>query len=486
MARLSGDETSAWLFEIGWEVCAQIGGIYTVLRSKAPAMLEEWGDRYHLVGPCDSRSSEAEFEPLQPEGMLGRVIAALREDGVQCRYGRWLISGYPRVVLLDYSAAYSMLTDLRYRYWLDHNISIPPDDALSDRVLLFSELVVRFLGAVAAHLPESDSVVAHFHEWMTGLAIAAIRKRGIPAATVFTTHATTIGRAYCADRDDFYDVLDRLNPDYESGRRGMYHRYCIERAAAATADVFTTVSDVTASEARALLGREPDLITPNGLRVQKFEALHEFQNLHRQYKEQLHEFVMGHFFGSYSFDLERTLYVFLAGRYEYRNKGMDVYLEALARLNRRLAALRSETTVVAFLITKAATHGLNGEVLSSRFVFEELRRFCDRIREEMGRRLYLCAATGRLPGPDDLARPDEIVQLKRIMQSCRRGHLPIVTTHNLQDDAFDPVICDIRRLALFNAPEDRVKIVYHPDFITPSNPLFRMDYDPCGTRGSTA
>jgi glycogen(starch) synthase len=475
---LSADEeASAHLFEVAWEVCAQIGGIYTVIRSKAPDMLAEWGDRYHLVGPYDAQRTEAEFEALEPNGITGEVLAALRAEGVKCHYGRWLIAGYPRVILLDYRASYDQVTRLKYRIWLDHNIGLPPGDTLSEHVLLFSSLVERLLEAFRRRMPVSVPIIAHFHEWMTGLTIPMMKKRDVPVATVFTTHATVIGRAYCADRDDFYDVLDTMNPDVESGQRGIYHLYCIERAAAATADMFTTVSDVTAAETTKLLARKPDVITPNGLRVQRFEALHEFQNLHRHYKEQLHDFVMGHFFGSYSFDLDQTIYLFLAGRYEYRNKGMDVYLEALGRLNQRLRGAGSKTTVVAFLVTKAATHGLNGDVLSSRFGFEELKRFCDEAKEEMGKRLRTITATGRLPEREELLRADDVVQLKRIMQSCRRSQLPIVVTHNLQDDAFDPVIGHIRRLGLFNSPDDRVKVVYHPDFITPASPLFRMEYD---------
>lgn len=475
---LSADEeASAHLFEVAWEVCAQVGGIYTVIRSKAPDMLAEWGDRYHLVGPYDARRTEAEFEPLEPNGVIGEVLAALRAEGVKCHYGRWLITGYPRVILLDYLASYDQLTGLKYRVWLDHNIGLPPDDTLSEHVLLFASLVERLLTALRQRLPDSVPIVTHCHEWMAGLAIPLLKKRDVPVATVFTTHATVIGRAYCADRDDFYDVLDGINPDAESGRRAMYHRYCIERAAAAASDIFTTVSDVTALEATKLLARKPDLITPNGLRVQRFEALHEFQNLHRHYKEQLNEFVMGHFFGSYSFDLDHTIYLFLAGRYEYRNKGMDIYLESLGRLNQRLQAAQSKTTVVAFLVTKAATHGLNGDVLTSRFAFEELQRYCDQVKEQVGKRLHLITATGKLPERNDLLPPDDVVQLKRIMQSCRRSRLPIVVTHALQDDAFDPVICHIRRLGLYNAQEDRVKVVYHPDFITPASPLFRMEYD---------
>jgi len=475
---LSADEeASAHLFEVAWEVCAQVGGIYTVVRSKAPDMLTEWGERYHLIGPYDGQRTEAEFERLEPDGVTAGVLDSLRAEGINCHYGRWLVAGYPRVILLDYAAHYSQIMSLKYRLWLDHNIALPPGDTLSEHVLLFAALVERLLEEYRRQLPASVPMVAHFHEWMTGLAIPMMKKRGLPIATVFTTHATVIGRAYCADRDDFYDVLEHMNADAESGRRGIYHLYCIERASAAAADMFTTVSDVTASEATKLLARKPDLITPNGLRVQRFEALHEFQNLHRHYKEQLHDFVRGHFFGSYAFDLDHTVYLFLAGRYEYRNKGMDVYLEALGRLNQRLQAAQSTTTVVAFLVTRAATHGLNGDVLNSRFAFEELQRHCDQLTQDMGRRLRSITSTGRLPERDELLLPDDIVQLKRIMQSCRRTRLPIVVTHNLQDDAFDPVICHIRRLGLFNSPADRVKIVYHPDFITPASPLFRMDYD---------
>ncbi|MGB9623663.1 MAG: glycogen synthase, partial [Phycisphaerae bacterium] len=107
---LSADEeASAHLFEVAWEVCAQVGGIYTVVRSKAPDMLAEWGERYHLVGPYDGRRTEAEFERLEPDGVTGAVLAAMRSAGVQCHYGRWLVAGYPRVILLDYAAHYDQL-----------------------------------------------------------------------------------------------------------------------------------------------------------------------------------------------------------------------------------------------------------------------------------------------------------------------------------------------------------------------------------------
>src|SRR5207244_7232394 len=114
--------------------------------------------------------------------------------------------------------------------------------------------------------------------------------------------------------------------------------------------VFTTVSEVTAREAAQLLGRQADVILPNGLNIQKFAALHEFQNLHREYKERINEFVMGHFFPSYTFDLDKTLYFFTSGRYEYRNKGMDLFIESLWRLNNRLKSVPDHPTIVVLLL----------------------------------------------------------------------------------------------------------------------------------------
>ena len=132
-----------------------------------------------------------------------------------------------------------------------------------------------------------------------------IKHLNLPVATVFTTHATLLGRYLCTDNPDFYNKLPWINPDHAAGHYNIYARYCIERGATHSADVFTTVSDITGLEAEKLLGRRPDMVTPNGLNIQKFAALHEFQNLHKEYKEVIHQFVAGHFFPSYHFDLEQ-------------------------------------------------------------------------------------------------------------------------------------------------------------------------------------
>jgi len=226
-----------------------------------------------------------------------------------------------------------------------------------------------------------------------------------------------------------------------------------------------------------LLGREPDVILPNGLNIQRFAALHEFQNLHREYKERLHEFVMGHFFPSYTFDLDRTIYLFTSGRYEYRNKGMDQFIEAMHRLNQRLRGLPDRPTVVAFIITKAATRNINVRVLQNQSMFDDLKNTCNELQEAMGRRLFLAAAHGRVPTYSELITDDAQVKLKRAMHAWRTSRQPLIVTHDLSDDAGDPILKHLRHRGLFNAADDPVKIVFHPEFVSATSPLINLDYE---------
>jgi glycogen(starch) synthase len=466
------------LFEIAWEVCRQIGGIYTVLRSKAPSTVAEWGDRYFLIGPYDADTAATEFEPMTPGPVLKPALDALSGRNVRIHYGRWLVAGNPPVLLIDYKAAVDRLNEFKFRFWEDTQISLPANDNETDEAVAFGLLVTEFFEELCRHSGAGPGkVIAHFHEWLGSAALPVVRRRKLPLATLFTTHATLLGRYICATRSDFYERLPWLDPDHESGSRQIYHRYCIERAAAHTAHVFTTVSDVTATEATHLLKRRPDVVTPNGLQVERFAALHEFQNLHARYKERLHEFVQGHFFGSYTFDLDNTLYFFTSGRYEFRNKGFDVFIEALWRLNRKLKEAGSDRTVVAFLVTRAATQSMNVSVMQNHFMLEELRAICRDITERMGKRLFETVATGMMPHPAQLLQQEDIVRLKHMLLSRRRSSLPPIVTHNMVHDGEDAILNHLRYRQLFNAADDRVKVIYHPDFITATNPLFGINYD---------
>lgn len=467
------------LFEIAWEVCWQLGGIYTVLRTKADCMKDRWDDRYCLIGPYNPATAAVEFEERPTEGIVRETLDRLRAQGVPCHFGRWLIPGRPRVILLDYRSRYPQLDGDKYLLWKDHGISTLSNDGEVNEVTAFGFTVTQFFHELCQVVGDGRTILGHFHEWMAGVAVPRIAHLKLPVTTVFTTHATLLGRYLASDSPAFYDHLPFINPDEQAGKYNIWPRYAIERAAAHASTIFTTVSEVTAYEAERLLGRKPDVILPNGLNIRRFSAIHEFQNLHRSYKERIHEFVMGHFFPSYTFDLENTLYFFTSGRYEYRNKGMDLFIEAMARLNERMKTLpaANRPTVIGFIITRAATRSINVSVLQSQSMFDDIRNTCEEIQEHMGERLFHSAANGRIPTFPELLPDDAQVRLKRAMHAWRTSRQPLIVTHDLVDDAGDPILQHLRARNLYNSGDDPVKMVFHPEFVTQTSPLLNMDYD---------
>ncbi|KAF9333932.1 glycogen synthase isoform 1 [Podila minutissima] len=465
------------LFEIAWEVANKVGGIYTVLKSKAPVTSHEYGDRYTMIGPLSYKTAPLEVETLEPDTLeLRLTLESMKERGVKFLYGRWLIEGAPKVLLFDTGSVYHKLDEWKGDLWNVAGIPSPPNDHETNEAILFGYLVAWFLGEFVTH-EKTSAVIAHFHEWLAGVGIALCRKRHIDVTTIFTTHATLLGRYLCAGSVDFYNNLRNFDVDHEAGKRGIYHRYCIERAATHCCDVFTTVSHITAYEAEHLLKRKPDGVLPNGLNVVKFSAMHEFQNLHAVSKDKIHNFVRGHFYGHYDFDLENTLYFFTAGRYEYRNKGLDMFIESLQRLNEKLKACNSPMTVVAFLITPAETHSFTVETLKGQAVVKQLKETVADIAKRMETRLFEKAARGGDVTTTQFLTNEDQILLKRRTFALKRSTLPPIVTHNMADDDKDPVLNQLRRLSLFNHPSDRVKIVFHPEFLNSNNPLFGLDYE---------
>ena len=465
-----------YLLEISYEVVNQLGGIYTVLRSKVPSTVARWGNRYCLIGPYNHQAAQLELEPTPLVGAIGQVVQQMRDMGIGAHFGRWLVSGRPHVVLLDHLSVFRSLHEVKYRLYADHNIP-SGDDELINNVIAFGEMTRLFLSLLSQKESSRRKIIAHFHEWMAGSCIPMLRKENWPGAIVFTTHATLLGRYLAMNHPAFYDHLPFLDAEKEAKNFNVETQHKIESAAAHGSHVFTTVSDVTGEECKHLLHRPPDVLLPNGLNIQRFAALHEFQNLHAQFKERIHEFTIGHFFPSYSFDLDHTLYFFTSGRYEYKNKGLDLTIESLARLNHRLRQADSPITVVFFIVTKAPYKNINVSALQSSAMLQEFHNVVDAIKEQIGEKLFHAAATGAIPDLNTLVDEYWRLRLRRNILSWRRELPPLIVTHDLRDDQTDPVLNQLRSCGLFNNRHDPVKVVYHPDFITSTNPLFGMEYD---------
>lgn len=478
--QLSKNTNPALLIEVAWEVCNQVGGIYTVIRSKAPAMMENWTGHFCMVGPYLNKNILAELEPLDDSAdIFGLAATNLRKRGYDVIYAEWLITGKPRVLLLNPKAIEEKaLSVVKYLLWKNHQISTPEKNELIDQVIGFAYLTKLFLDELVK-INRDQRVLAHFHEWMAGLPILDIKKERMPVKTIFTTHATQLGRHLAINSPLFYAHLPFFKWEDEAAKFGVVTEAAIEYGCAQSCDVMTTVSDVTARECKHLLRRKPDFILPNGLNIQRFEALHEFQNLHSTYKEQIHQFVMGHFFSSYSFDLDKTMYFFTSGRYEYKNKGFDLTLEALVHLNQQLKAEKSDLTVVMFFVTKREYYSIKPEVLQSRAVMEEIRQTCEAIQRQVGKRLFFESTMRqdhRLPTLNDFVDEYWKLRYRRTIQSWKSQKMPLPVTHKLVNEDNDEILQFLVRRNLLNREEDKVKIVYHPDFINSTNPLFGMDY----------
>ncbi len=485
MPKKSSEKSSAQattLIEVAWEVCNQVGGIYTVIRSKAPAMMKNHSGHYCMVGPYLNKNIQAELEPLEDTAdIFGMAAANLNKKGYDVVYAEWLITGKPRVVLLNPNAvSEKTMSVVKYLLWKNHNITIPDGNKLIDQVVGFAYLTKLLFDEVNKLVAGDGKIIGHFHEWMAGLPILDIKRDGMPIKTVFTTHATQLGRHLAINSPLFYAHLPFFKWEDEAHKFGVATEAAIEYGCAQSCNVMTTVSDVTARECKHLLRRKPEVILPNGLNIQRFEALHEFQNMHARHKEQIHQFVMGHFFHSYSFNLDKTIYFFTSGRYEYKNKGFDLTLEALVHLNEQLKRENSEYTVVMFFVTKREFYSIKPEVLQSRAVMEEIRQTCEAIERQVGKRLFFESTMRqdhKLPQLNDFVDDYWKLRYRRTIQSWKGGNkLPLPVTHKLVNEDQDEIIQFLLRRNLLNREEDKVKIVYHPDFINSTNPLFGMDY----------
>jgi glycogen synthase len=466
------------LFEIAWEVCNQVGGIYTVIRSKVPAMVEEWGDNYCLIGPYFAHTAGIEFERLDnDDSIFSKTAQGLRDKGLDVYYGRWLVTGKPRIILIDFNSNLAKVDSLKFDLWEKHKISTINCEDLVNRVIAFGDLVKQYLQSFVEDYSKKQEVIAHFHEWMASTALIDLRKDKINIGTVFTTHATMLGRYIAGNVNDFYEKLHRYDWEKEAKNYGIEAQAGIERQSAQLSHVLTTVSDVTAKECEVFFGRVCDLILPNGLNITRFAATHEFQNLHLKYKQKINQFVMGHFFQSYSWDLDNTLYFFTSGRYEFKNKGYDLTLEALKRLNFKIVQSGLDMTVVMFMITKNPIHSIDPQVLQSRAVMEEIRQTCESMEKEIGEHLFHASASNEdvnLPDLNNFVSEYWRLRLRRTIQTWRTKTLPRTVTHLLKQP--DDITDFFEKTNLMNHQQDRVKFVYHPDFISPTNPLFGLEY----------
>lgn len=347
------------LFETSWEVCNKIGGIYTVLSTKARVLKEQFGDNLIFIGPDVWTDDNPSPYFIERKTLLKSCRNLSLPYGISIRAGRWDIPGLPIVVLVKFEGVYSILNDVYGEMWkmfgVDslHNYGDYPEGCA------FGVATAIVMKALAAHLgADSKNVLAHFNEWTTGMGLLWLRKIMPDAASLFTTHATSIGRSICGNGKNLYEYFKGYNGDQMAAELNMEAKHSVEKAAAWNADCFTAVSTLTADECAQLLDKRPDVVTPNGFEPDFVPATAKYAKLREAGRKRLLSIAEKMTGREWSKD---TLIVATSGRNEYRNKGLDVYLDSMAELTRTGAASRRD--ILSLVLVPAWVKEPNGELL---------------------------------------------------------------------------------------------------------------------------
>lgn len=349
-----------YIFETSWEVCNKIGGIYTVLSTKAQSLQRLYKDKVIFIGPdvwteahpaADFKENKALLRGWRSQGVL--------PEGLEVRIGRWEVPGRPIAILVKFDAMYATKDECYGRMWELYGVDSLHAYGDYDEGCAFARAVAAVIESIVSYLGKKAArCIAHFNEWTTGMGLLVLKDRMPQVATVFTTHATSIGRSICGNGKPLYDYLKGYNGDQMAAELNMQSKHSLEKAAAHAADCFTTVSDVTAEECAQLLERRPDVVTPNGFEPGFVPAPARFAKARAAARAELLKVARALTGRQFTDD---TFIVATSGRCEFRNKGIDVFCDAMARLVGRGTA----RPVLAFVMVPAWCAGPRADLTAA-------------------------------------------------------------------------------------------------------------------------
>lgn len=419
-----------YIFESSWEVCNKVGGIYTVLSTRAKTLQDKLTDKVFFIGPD---FWEGKKNPLfkEKKTLLAKWRkSAQQNDGVSFRVGRWQVPGEPIAILVDFKPFFLQRNEIFGWAWENFQVNSLNAYGDYDESLMFSwaagkvvESFYKFFG-----LKKEDNVVFQAHEWQTCLAAMYVKKYVPEVATIFTTHATTVGRSIAGNNKPLYDYLSAYNGDQMASELGVESKHSVEKQAAWNVDCFTTVSEITGKECAELLDKPADEILMNGFEndfvpspVAKFDAARQAA---RKHLLRIANTLMGA-----QLD-DETIIVSTGGRYEYQNKGINVFIDALNRLR---WDDRLEKNVLAFVMVPAW--------------MKEARMD---LQVALANKKHNPVEYGAIGDP-------------RI-------------THVLHEPENDKVLGQLNWLDMYNRPEDKVKVIFVPCYLDGKDGIFNKDY----------
>ncbi|MDP7181844.1 MAG: glycogen/starch synthase [Candidatus Woesearchaeota archaeon] len=462
------------VYEVSWEVCNKVGGIYTVVSSKARSMMEQYGDNFLLIGPWFPAKTPGVFEERPAPKDLKKVCGELAKEGIQIHFGKWLVKGSPPALLIDFSEYAKNANAIKGTLWDEYQLdTLGTDYNDFDEPMVFSHAAGKVIQALAEAAGKKKAV-AHCHEWLCGGTVLYLKKHS-QVRTVFTTHATMLGRSLASEGKNIYE--EKIDAEKEArARPGVWAKYQVEKICANQANVFTTVSEITGMEAKKLLGVKPPVLLFNGLDMEKFPTFEQASEDHAKQREKIKSFLIPYFFPYYTMDLSNVLMYFIAGRPEFHTKGVDVYIQALAQLNQRMKKEGKKDPVIAFIFVPGNIKNVRPEILESKTLFDDLKDSVEGRHDKIQRRILELIISQKDISKTSLFDEDSLTELKRKTLAFLRKGKPPISTHELYDESQDPIMQACKQSGLNNAKTDPVKIIYYPIFLSGADGLLDTDY----------
>lgn len=413
-----------YIFESSWEVCNKVGGIYTVLSSRAKTLQDKINDHLIFIGPdCWGEKKNPYFK--EDQSLLSAWKTKATGEGLNLKIGRWAIPGEPIAVLVDFKPFFEEKDQIYTWLWENYQVDSLHAYGDYDEASMFSYAAAKVVESFYKHnLDKTQKVVYHANEWMCGLGALYINKMLPEIGTIFTTHATSIGRSIAGNNKPLYDYLFAYNGDQMSWELNMQSKHSIEKQTALHVDCFTTVSDITANECKELLDKPVDFVLPNGFDNSFVPKGAEFTKHRKIARKRLLD-VANALLGEELDD--DTLIVSTSGRYEFRNKGVDVYIEAM---NRLLRDKDLKKTVLAFI---------------------------------------------EVPGWVGEPRQDLVDRLNSGKKFDTPLDVPEIT-HWLHNMSHDNVLGMLKYLDMHNRKDDKVKLIFLPCYLTGDDGVINLSY----------
>jgi glycogen(starch) synthase len=490
-----------YAIEIAHDIVNPFGGVYTVISTKAREMKKIYKNNYFTIGPYYHKNAKHLFSD-ENNNPFKSLFSELRGKGIECHWGTWLIPGKPKTILVDYTGRMDDLQKIKKRYQKDYGIQTNLHNKpfkqfnLASPTLDVTDLNLQYLWGdsviqlVNGLLEEPDFkgkkgiLQFHFSDGSLPLMADLVEKKK-DVGLIVTSHSTRIGRAMCSAGEDFYSKMDKALKEKKSITYKTVNKYDnisiilheFELLAVKYADVFTAVSDITGRESEYILGRGVDIVTPNGIDTSKFPTIEESTLLHKKYKEKLLDFLEAYFLPYYNIDFSKSLIFLISGRYEFRNKGYDIFIEALNRLNEKLNETSGMTVFAFIFVYNQNPPPPDNEVLANLAAYDGVREFVYDKMEEMKDDIITNLVHRQKIRLCDLLEEDFFQDAKRQVDSFAKhvGENPPFCVLKTEGD--DELLDHIRDNNLLNREEDRVKVIYYPLPVSVGDGFLQMSYE---------